>query len=64
MSLAGTYPDGLKCKHRGKPAEPYAREGQHGHIIRITPAARGIPAQAFVQWEDFTTWEKLSELMI
>lgn len=62
---AGVYDDPdkpLRCRHRETPAEPYGRPGQYGVIRRITPAARGIPAQAFVQWDDFTTWERLSVL--
>lgn len=59
---SGTYPDGIKCKHKTKPSEPFAEEKQHGVIHRITPAARGIPAQAFVLWKDFSTWERLTDL--
>lgn len=60
---AGTYPEGIKCRHKGKPAEPFAKYQAYGHILRITPGSGGIPAQAFVQWEDeFTTWEKLDSL--
>ena len=62
---AGTYDDPekpLRCRHKGKPAEPFARPGAYGIIRRITPAARGIPAQAFVVWEDHSTWERLTDL--
>lgn len=64
-----------KVRHRGKPAEPFAPVGAFGHItrtredgpLRITPAANGIPAQAYVQWgagdQAFYTWERLSDLM-
>jgi hypothetical protein len=51
-----------RVKHRGKPAEPWAQEGQFGHVVRVTPGYRGVPAQAFVQWDGFTTWEKLADL--
>lgn len=63
---AGVYDDPekpLRCRHKGTPAEPYGRSGQYGVIRRITPAARGLPAQAFVDWGgEYTTWEKLSAL--
>lgn len=59
----GTYHGEVKCRHRSKPAEPFGKEGQYGFIHRITPAGRHIPAQAFVEWEDFHTWEKLSDLL-
>jgi hypothetical protein len=60
-----------KVRHRGTPAEPFATPGMYGRIVRsredgplrVTPAARGIPAQAYVDWGDFCTWEKLSDLM-
>lgn len=52
-----------RCRHRTQPSEPYGREGQHGHILRVTPADRGIPAHAFIDWGDFATWEKLSDLL-
>lgn len=60
-----------KVRHVGKPAEPFAAVGAHGHItrtredgpLRITPAARGIPAMAHVDWGDFCTWERLSDLI-
>lgn len=63
---AGVYDDpekSLRCRHKGTPAEPYGRPGQYGVIRRITPAARGIPATAFVIWENFSTWEKLGNLL-
>lgn len=65
-----------RVRHRSKPAEPFAQPGAHGRItrtrdegpLRITPARRGIPAMAHVQWGDeergvFHTWEKLSDLI-
>lgn len=65
-----------KVRHVGKPAEPYAPVGAHGMItrtvpdgpLRITPAFRGIPAMAHVQWSDsgvgeYSTWERLSDLI-
>ncbi|WPH57823.1 hypothetical protein [Mycobacterium phage WXIN] len=63
-----------RVKHRGTPAEPFAQAGLHGRItktredgaLRITPASRGIPAQAYVAWGDgadaFFTWERLADL--
>ena len=64
-----------KVRHIGKPSEPFAQYGAYGRItrtsedgnLRITPAARGIPACAHVAWGDddgvFYTWEKLSDLI-
>lgn len=65
-----------KVRHRGTPAEPWGRPGAHGRIVRtredgplrVTPAARGIPAQAYVEWpmgedESFFTWERLADLI-
>lgn len=65
-----------KVRHRTKPSEPFAQPNAYGKItrtkedgpLRITPAARGIPAQAYVQWGDekagfYFTWEKLSDLI-
>ena len=61
-----------KVRHRTTPSEPYAAPHEHGRItrtkedgsLRITPAARNIPAQAYVSWRDgeYATWEKLSDL--
>lgn len=63
-----------KVKHRSKPAEPFAQPNSYGRItktredgaLRITPASRGIPAQAYVQWGDgkdaYFTWERLADL--
>ncbi len=59
---AGSYPEGIKCRHKSKPAEPFAKEREFGFIQRITPASRGIPAQAFVEWDGYTTWERLTDL--
>jgi hypothetical protein len=59
---AGSYPEGIRCRHKATPSEPFAKEREFGYIIRITPASRGIPAQAFVQWDEYTTWEKLQDL--
>lgn len=64
----------IKIQHRSKPSEPFGREGQHGLVLRITPAYRTIPAQAYCKWEmvvgkDFPlprvyyTWEKLTDLI-
>jgi hypothetical protein len=65
-----------KVKHRSKPSEPFAQPGAHGRItrtredgpLRITPASRGIPAQAYVHWGDedggYHTWEALSDLIV
>jgi hypothetical protein len=60
---AGTPKNPIRVQHRTQPSEPFAREGQFGLALRITPAYRTIPAQAFCQWEDFTTWEKLTDLV-
>lgn len=60
-----------RVRHRGTPAEPYATPNMVGTIcrsdsgLRIAPAARGIPACAYVQWGDenpFYTWERLADL--
>lgn len=51
-----------KCRHRGKPAEPFLREGSFGVIRRVTSTQKGIPAMAYVQWEDWATWESLVNL--
>lgn len=60
---AGTYPEGIKCRHKSKPAEPFAKEREFGLISRITPGSGGIPAQAHVVWDgEYATWEKLSDL--
>lgn len=64
-----------KVRHVSKPAEPFAQQGAYGRItrtredgpLRITPAARDIPAMAHVEWGEgpdaFTTWERLSDLV-
>ncbi|MBF4194624.1 hypothetical protein [Mycolicibacterium phlei] len=64
-----------KVRHRTKPAEPFAQPNAFGRItrtredgpLRITPAAKGVPAQAYVAWERgdevFYTWERLSDLI-
>lgn len=59
---AGTYPEGIKCRHKSKPAEPFAKDREYGYIFRITPRQGGIPAQAFVEWDGYSTWEKLEDL--
>jgi hypothetical protein len=59
----GTPENPIKVQHRSKPSEPFGREGQFGLAFRITPAYRSIPAQAYVQWDDFYTWEKLTDLV-
>ena len=61
---AGSYPEGIRVRHNGKPSEPFAKEGAFGSAIRVTPAGSGIPAQAFVQWDGFETWEKLTDLSV
>jgi len=33
-------------------------------VPRITPSGKGIPAMAHVNWGDYDTWEKLSDLKI
>jgi hypothetical protein len=54
---------GPSCRHKGRPAEPFLREGQFGVIRRVTAASKGIPAQAYVVWSDEgETWENLSAL--
>lgn len=60
---AGSYPEGIKCQHKHRPAEPFANRGEHGYIMRITPSVGHIPAQAFVDWDGYTTWEKLDDLI-
>lgn len=60
-----------KVRHRGQPAEPFATPGAFGRItrtydegpFRVTPAARGIPAQAYVDWDGYQTWENLNDLI-
>lgn len=67
----------IRVKHLGTPAEPFAQPGMFGVIEpinpsdeksrpHITPATRGIPAQAYVAWgegnDTFHTWERLSTL--
>lgn len=59
---AGTYPSGISCRHKGKPAEPFAKEREFGHILRVTPGSGINPAQAFVEWDGYTTWERLHDL--
>lgn len=51
-----------RVRHCGKPAEPWAAEGQYGKVMRVTPGKGYIPGQAFVQWDGFTTWERLTDL--
>ena len=52
----------VRCRHRSVPGEPFARPGLFGLIMRVAPAGRGIPALAFVEWDGFSTWERLSDL--
>jgi hypothetical protein len=65
-----------KVRHRSTPAEPFARPGAHGRItrthtdgpLRVTPAHRGIPAMAHVEWPlddeaSYFTWERLADLI-
>lgn len=54
---------GDKVKHVTKPSEPFGEVGAVGHVVRVTPAARQIPAQAYIAWDDFYTWEKLTDLV-
>lgn len=65
----------LKVRHKNRPSEPWGQQGQFGEITlangrpRITPAGRGIPAQAHVHWVEengpgFVTWERLSDLTV
>ena len=68
---AGTYPEGIRCRHKSKPAEPFAKDREHGYVHRITPSSGINPAQAFVEWDGvgvsasgYTTWEKLDSLEI
>lgn len=61
---AGTFPEGIRCKHKSKPAEPFAKERELGHILRITPGSGINPAQAFVDWGEYTTWERLHDLEV
>jgi hypothetical protein len=35
-----------------------------GHVYRATPSGRGLPAQAFVRWDDGSeTWERQRDLV-
>lgn len=62
----------MKVQHKTRPAEPWGKVKQMGDVsfykdgaakkYRITPGNKGIPAQAFVNWGDFETWERLSDL--
>ena len=36
--------------------------GQHGVVYRVTPAEKDIPAMAYIKWDEFSSWEKLSDL--
>lgn len=49
-------------RHRTRPGEPFAVENMQGIVLRVTPSARSIPAQAHVRWGDFETWEKQSDI--
>lgn len=64
-----------KVRHISRPSEPWGKPSDYGRItrtyeegpLRITPAARNIPAQAHVLWnadEDnpYYTWERLIDL--
>lgn len=65
MSLpAGTYSEGIGCKHKSKPAEPFAKPHEFGYIKRVTPGRGVCPAQAFVDWGEYTTWERLDQLEV
>lgn len=52
----------MRVRHLARPAEPYGAIGAYGKVIRVTPSGGYIPAQAFVQWDGFTTWERLTDL--
>jgi hypothetical protein len=54
---------GLRVRHKSKPQEPFSKEGEFGTVIRVTPAARMIPAQCYVDWETCQTWERQSDLV-
>ncbi|MBB3752505.1 hypothetical protein FHT44_005017 [Mycolicibacterium sp. BK634] len=64
-----------KVRHVSKPSEPWGKSSDYGRItrtaedgpLRVTPAARGIPAQAHVLWNadsdnPYYTWERLADL--
>lgn len=64
-----------KVRHKSTPSEPWATEHAYGTItstpeghLRVTPAARGIPAMAFVKWgeegNEFYTWERFNDLTV
>lgn len=53
---------GDRVRHVVKPSEPFATTSARGTVSRVTPAAPGYPAQAYVDWGDYATWEKLSDL--
>jgi len=61
---AGTYPEGIRCRHKAKPAEPFAKPREYGYILRVTPSSGVSPAQGFVDWDGYTTWERLDSLEI
>lgn len=65
-----------KVKRTGIPTEPWGKPGDYGHItktasdgnLRITPASRTIPAQAYVHWNadaddgGWFGWTRLADL--
>ncbi len=49
----------------GKPAEPYAIPGQLGRVLVAKPGkGKSLPAQAYVEWDDFYTWERCADLQL
>lgn len=52
-----------KVKHRTKPSEPWGQPGAIGKVTRVTPAYRSIPAMAHVEWDGYSTWERLADLV-
>ena len=51
-----------RVKHKGKPSEPFSKEGEQGYVYRMAPGFRNIPAMAYVQWDGYATWERLKDL--
>lgn len=54
MLIEGTH------VHKSVPDDRIGRVGAsiRGRVSRVTPSGRGIPAQAYVIWDDQTqTWE-------
>lgn len=53
----------LMCRHRGRPSESWGKPGEYGIVHRVTPGHRQIPAQALIEWDGYTTWERLADLL-